>query len=330
MDASPPLAIPRLRLPRYSPQQQALSPIAGPSHHPDYLHADEDDEDAESTPRMSTSAIPDKSSPRSPATPGLPSEPTARLRALLARVPHSPNGATPHARPPLILPSSSEPDSDFEPPHSTTTVSSFARESLKELFSHALREPGNTPRKNGRPRRNSIDTSEVEASPRVEEERARYKGKRRTLSDEEADKSNSSEKSQHSSAASTFAALKQRLDQSTSAMPPLSQAQMVMDMSMPPLNSSTDSAMPPTMKVDISSDTPPRATSTPMRTFQMSVQLGMHSSEHMLSTACCEWLIIFHPQTFWSKTRRCRTHCKGWTATRVLRYHDRDIAVHRL
>ena len=191
MDASPPLAIPRLRLPRYSPQSQALSPIAGPSHshNPDYLHADEDDEDAESTPRMSTSAIPDKSSPRSPATPSLPSEPTARLRALLARVPNSPNGATPHARPPLTLPSFSEPESDFEPPHSTATASSIARESLKEIFSHALRDPGNTPRKNGRPRRNSIDASEVEASPRVEEERAKYKGKRRTLSDEEAEKS---------------------------------------------------------------------------------------------------------------------------------------------
>ncbi|RPD78464.1 hypothetical protein L226DRAFT_457869 [Lentinus tigrinus ALCF2SS1-7] len=289
MDASPPLAIPRLRLPRYSPQSQALSPIAGPSHshNPDYLHPDEDDEDAESTPRMSTSAIPDKSSPRSPATPGLPSEPTARLRALLARVPNSPNGTTPHARPALTLPSSSEPESDFEPPHSTITTSSFARESLKELFSHALREPGNTPRKNGRPRRNSIDASEVEASPRVEEERAKYRGKRRTLSDDEVEKSgytDSSEMSHRSSAASTFAALKQRLDQSTSAMPSMSQAQMVMDMSMPPLNSSTDTAMPPTMKVDTSSDTPPRATSTPMRTFQMSTHLGMHSSEHTPAT----------------------------------------------
>ena len=190
MDASPPLSIPRLRLPRHSPQyrDQPLTPVAGPSHNPDLLHADDDDEDAESTPRMSASASLDRQSPRVTTSPGLPSDnPTARLRALLSRVPNSSSGTTPHARP-LVLPSSSEPESDFEPPHSMST-STVARESLKELFSHALREPGNTPRKNGRPRRNSIDASEVEANPRAEEKRASYRVMRRSLSDEEADKS---------------------------------------------------------------------------------------------------------------------------------------------
>lgn len=60
---------------------------------------------------------------------------------------------------------------------------------MKELFSNALREPGNTPRKIGRQRRNSIDASEVETSISVEEERAKYKAKRLSLSDEEAEKS---------------------------------------------------------------------------------------------------------------------------------------------
>ena len=192
MDASPPLSIPRLRLPRYSPQynDQALTPVAGPSHNPDFLHTDDD---AESTPRMSTSVIMDKQSPRTTTSPGLPADnPTARLRALLARIPNSPDGATPYAsssRLPFALPSTSEPESDFEPPQSIATTSSIARESLKELFSHALRDPGNTPRKVGRPRRNSINASEVETSMNVEVERAKYKAKRLSLSDEEAEKS---------------------------------------------------------------------------------------------------------------------------------------------
>ncbi|KAI0356370.1 hypothetical protein OH77DRAFT_259691 [Trametes cingulata] len=287
MDASPPPTIPRLRISRFSPQSnnQVLTPVAGPSHNPDYLHADDDDEeDAESTPRMSASAIPDKQSPRTVGTPGLPADtPAARLRALLARVPNTQDSATPHAsssRRPAI-PSSSEPDSDLEPPYSMVTASSIARESLKELFSRALREPGNTPRK-GKQRRNSIDASEVEASPRVEEERAKYKGKRRSLSDEEAEKSKHIEPSERSfrssSAASAFDALRQRLDGSASTMPTLPPEQLVMDMSMPPPNSSTDTAMPPAAPIDTSSETPPYATSTPMRTFQMSAHLHMQSN----------------------------------------------------
>ncbi|KAI0674763.1 hypothetical protein C8Q78DRAFT_964766 [Trametes maxima] len=246
MDVSLP-SIPRLRISRFSPQSdnQALTPVAGPSHNSDFLHADDDDEDAESTPRMNSTAMPDRQSPRNASAPGLPADtPAARLRALLARVPNTPDSATPHASTSRMpaLPSGSEPESDFEPPYSSVTTSSVARESLKEIFSRALREPGNTPQK-GKQRRNSIDTSEVEASPRVEEERSRYRGKRRSLSDEEAEKS-----------------------------------KLVMDMSMPPPNSSMDTAMPPPAPADTSSETPPYATSTPMRTFQMSAHLHMQSN----------------------------------------------------
>ncbi|OJT12743.1 hypothetical protein TRAPUB_10691 [Trametes pubescens] len=277
MDASLPSTVPRLRLSRFSPQSHhdTLTPVAGPSHNSDFLHADDDEEDAESTPRMSTSAIPDRQSPRAGTTPGLPVDtPAARLRALLARVPNTPDSATPHARPP-VLPANSEPNSDFEPPYSTAATPSIARESLKELFSRALREPGNTPRK-GKQRRNSIDASEVESSPRVEEERAKYRWKRRSLSDEEAEKSKLVEPSERSfrssSAASAFDALRQRLDGSTSVMPSLPPEQMMMDMSMPPPNSSMDTAMPQVIPGDILG-TPPYATSTPMRTFQMSAHL---------------------------------------------------------
>jgi hypothetical protein len=72
-------------------------------------------------------------------------------------------------------------------PQSGPATPSVARESLKDIFSRALRD---TPQK-GRHRRNSIDISEVEASPRVEKERAKNKGKRKSLSDEEPDKPSS-------------------------------------------------------------------------------------------------------------------------------------------
>jgi hypothetical protein len=94
--------------------------------------------------------------------------------------------------PPPPLPSDRE--SDFEPPPKwTNTSTTSARESLRSLFTHALRDPGDTPRKDAR--RNSIDSSEAEDSPRndrVIQERARNKGKRMSFSDEELDKSSSS------------------------------------------------------------------------------------------------------------------------------------------
>jgi serine/arginine repetitive matrix protein 2 len=119
-----------------------------------------------------------KGHPNSNASP--PAEAAARLRALLNRT-----------KPPVARPvSPSEVESDFDPPRfSPTNTPSVFKESLKDLFSHALRDPGDTPVK-GKPRRNSIDTSEVEASPRVRE-RAKNKGKRKSLSDEEADKPSS-------------------------------------------------------------------------------------------------------------------------------------------
>ena len=58
---------------------------------------------------------------------------------------------------------------------------SIAQESLKHSFSKAVRDPGNTPQKAKR-RRNSID-----ASPRVEKERATDKGKRRSMRDDEVE-----------------------------------------------------------------------------------------------------------------------------------------------
>jgi hypothetical protein len=187
-----PLPIPRLRLTRQSPKFDDGvddTPQAGPSRLAD-LGGQENEEadDAQSTPKIpmlrSMSSEP-TSMPN--AIPPM-DTPAARLRALLNRVPNSPSTTrdSPHVP---IHPS--EPDSDFDPPRSSpTNTPSIARESLKDLFSRALRDPGDTPDKNLR-RRNSIDVSEVDFSPRVERERARNKGQRRSLSDEEADKPSS-------------------------------------------------------------------------------------------------------------------------------------------
>ena len=190
MDFSPSLpSIPRLRLTRHSqlsPLDDDLSrtPTAGPSR----LHvSQEESEDTDATPRLTVSS-------------SLPSvyavtedTPAARLRALLAQVPNTSSVSRTQLlhEPPPSLPSDRE--SDFEPPPrwaNSSTNSSSARESLRSLFTHALRDPGDTPRKDVR--RNSIDLSEVEDTPRsgrVMEERARNKGKRMSFSDEELDKS---------------------------------------------------------------------------------------------------------------------------------------------
>ena len=198
MDTSHNLPIPRLRLTRHSPPSRAdtlNTPIAGPSHSrtsPEALRAHfYDEEDAEATPRMPTARIAD--SPEAAITPTLPLDtPAARLRMVLARVPNnrSPPRASTSRLPQPTTPS--EPDSDLDPPYSITATPSIAKESLREIFSHALRGSETTPQKpKRRVRRNSVGSaSEVDPSPRVEhvqQERTRNKGKRRSMSDEEAE-----------------------------------------------------------------------------------------------------------------------------------------------
>ncbi|EPT02584.1 hypothetical protein FOMPIDRAFT_1117940 [Fomitopsis schrenkii] len=132
-------------------------------------------------------------SPEATVAPTLPLDtPAARLRMVLARVPNnrSPPRASTSRLPEPATPS--EPDSDLDPPYSVTATPSIAKESLREIFSHALRGSETTPQKsNRRARRNSIGpVSEVDPSPRVErvqQERVRHKGKRRSMSDEEAE-----------------------------------------------------------------------------------------------------------------------------------------------
>lgn len=178
---------PRTRVYRNPPRTARVddqSPAAGPSRlamntpHPPSPFLDDD----ESTPRVNVRNNFPTSSPTE----------TPRLRDILARYQSLHND--PRQASQLInertpsLPSELESD---EPQHR-----SFASEALSRLFSHALREPGSTPTKKSA-RRNSIDSSEVEVvedSPRLEriaQERARNKGKRKSMSDEEAERSSS-------------------------------------------------------------------------------------------------------------------------------------------
>ncbi|KAJ7124938.1 hypothetical protein C8R44DRAFT_702862 [Mycena epipterygia] len=259
-----PQPVPRLRLSRQplaavadrppSPEE----PHAGPSRprDPPVVNGNpvrDEDEDHLPTP---------KGYPSSNASP--PVEAAARLRALLSRMPNQ--SKTPVVARPV---SPSEVESDFDPPRFSPTTPSVVKESLKDIFSRALRDPGDTPVK-GRPRRNSIDTSEVEASPRVRE-RAKNKGKRKSLSDEEADKphrsSLRSEASFRSSQATTYDNLRERLD---NAHTPLKNQ-------VPPTPLYDHSSADPTSDMasflrDLNSSraTPPAATSTPPHSMEMS------------------------------------------------------------
>ncbi|KAH9924913.1 uncharacterized protein B0H18DRAFT_857175, partial [Fomitopsis serialis] len=283
MDTSPNLPIPRLRLTRHSPPSRAdtlNTPTAGPPRtSPENLRAQMyDEEDADATPRMPAARIAD--SPQATIAPGLPLDtPAARLRMALARVPNN-NTSPPRASTSRIPEprTPSEPDSDLDPPYSITATPSIARESLRELFSSALRPVGNTPQKSkGRARRNSVGpASEVDPSPRierVERERAGNKGKRKSMSDEEADRERSEESTQSShSRAARWTALNAVLsDTHSSTLPPTPPPErMVTDMTMPPSDTSQDTA------TLLREDNRPEYEATPphaMRTMHMSSQL---------------------------------------------------------
>jgi hypothetical protein len=200
--------MPRLRLTR-----QSLSVSgAGPSQTSTRLGAQADlsddlrasysvdgDEDEESTPRRAPSDalhpmddVVEGDGSRSEATPTA-DTPANRLRALLAR---SPGSATPTQR--FVGrntaegngPSTSQldyatatPKHPFSPPLEEPPAS-VARESLRDLFAHALRDPGDTPVKEGRTRRrNSFGSSGISGSP----VRTRTRTKRMSFSDEEID-----------------------------------------------------------------------------------------------------------------------------------------------
>ncbi|TCD61633.1 hypothetical protein EIP91_008139 [Steccherinum ochraceum] len=300
-----PLILPRLRLSRHSSPRMkhdnSATPIAGPSrllHSDDFLNvpANDDDDDSQSTPRLSTLAklaSEKTNSPIHPNSPGLPADtPAARLRALLARVP---NNTPPASSRTYRAPSPSDLDSDFESVNPSPEAPSIARESLKSLFSHALRDPGDTPLKGkGRQRRNSVDAS-PNVDRTVERERAYNRGKRASMSDEEAEKMSHGQRRDEppprlTGAAATFDALRERLAHSTSSTtsslskpptPPPDHGDASSSGSEEPMDMSEDTTTTTTNVLkqfngDIS--TPPDATSTPMRSMQIPAQMQSQSN----------------------------------------------------
>jgi len=191
MDADNPTFRPRFRVSRHSPVQYdrssslAFTSEAGPSHLPNFsqildldtkdmpLSDDQLSSTELNTPKITTTLATTRSD-----------NPAAVLRALMSRLPaHPPSPTQSYA---LSVQDGTERESDFDTVSESNAAQSIAQESLKHIFSKALRDPGNTPQK-ARRRRNSIDASEVEASPRVKKERATNKGKRRSMSDDEVE-----------------------------------------------------------------------------------------------------------------------------------------------
>ena len=185
---------PRLRMSRHSPVQYDRSSIvastleAGPSRLSNFsqildldmkdivpLSDDQCSSNDQCTPKITTTPTTTRSD-----------NPAAVLRALLSRLPaHPPSPTKSHA---LSGHGSTEQEreSDFDTLSESNVAPSIAQESLKHIFSNALRDPGNTPQK-ARRKRNSFDSTEVEGNSRVEKERANNNGKRRSVSEDEVE-----------------------------------------------------------------------------------------------------------------------------------------------
>ncbi|KAJ3733700.1 hypothetical protein DFJ43DRAFT_978408, partial [Lentinula guzmanii] len=158
-----------------------------------FIHTEnaDDDDHEQDTPKLPSAAA----LPTEPLSTYPEDTPAARLKAVLERT------SAKYKPPPVPIPipssgSAIDFESDFDIPTIGSSQPSLARENLNSLFSNALREPGDTPQKSVKGkmrRRNSIDTSEFESSPRVAKvnnNRAGEKGKRRSMSDDELSSSN--------------------------------------------------------------------------------------------------------------------------------------------
>ncbi|KAF9059778.1 hypothetical protein BDP27DRAFT_449005 [Rhodocollybia butyracea] len=216
--------IPRLRVSRENPHQSTVYDYSGSQAGPSRLQSStnlldlynlsgdaDDDEQEQDTPRLPTlSTLPIEITSNLPDV-----TPAARLKAVLERT--SARSKPPPAPAPLPSSASLSEFSDFEIPTIGNSQTSLARETLHSLFSHALREAGDTPQKSAKgkmKRRNSIDPSEFESSPRVSrKDRTDLKGKRKSMSDDEFSVSNVS------SHAAVFDTLRQRLDSSSRQSP---------------------------------------------------------------------------------------------------------------
>ncbi|KAH8828484.1 hypothetical protein DL96DRAFT_1603440 [Flagelloscypha sp. PMI_526] len=195
--------------PRWRVSRSEETPVAGPSRLPDaepHVSDSAQSTDAEfPTPKLATLSLAQNATNSSVGH-------ALKLRELLDRMPKEKEDSDSAATTPVVRKPAvplSDVESDLEFPNITVGEPSHAQESLKDLFSRIWTQPGNTPEKRtpGRPRRNSVDVSEVESSPRVQRERSANKGHRKSMSDEETEK-------QGSNNPATFDLLRQRLNDS--------------------------------------------------------------------------------------------------------------------
>lgn len=174
----------RLRLSRHS---LSLS-NASRGHDTDIHDQGDEEDDNSSTPRRAPLDISSEQTPvASTSKLAFPETetPAARLRSLMARVS---NSATPRPAQPSA-PSLHDSDIDElnetnEPPARSQTPSLSTHASIRDLFTRALRDPGDTPVK-GRRRRSSIGSNAADESPLKE----RPKPARKSFSDDEVDRS---------------------------------------------------------------------------------------------------------------------------------------------
>ncbi|KAK0213031.1 hypothetical protein DFS33DRAFT_1285979 [Desarmillaria ectypa] len=254
-----PPPLPRLRVSR-TPRNNSDNPQSGPSRLSDPIASNSIElniDDEPSRNLLSSFSIMDASATLPEDTPA------ARLRAVMARLPPSSSPSTPLPTPP----SPSERESDFDQPHFGSSTASFAQESIRSIFSRARRDPGDTPRKDNRPRRNSFDVTEVQASPRaqkVRQERARNIGRRQSMSDEEierhshrSDLSDADVFSTHSKTPRAFGSI---------------------------CDSANNSIDTQAMVDDLgnSQATPPAATSTPQHSLQMTLNSYLQAQSNLL------------------------------------------------
>ncbi|KAI9569718.1 hypothetical protein HD554DRAFT_2090293 [Boletus coccyginus] len=255
---------PRLRLFRRSPSPSNTD-VTTPQPPRSLFTSTHDEDDQLPTPRMLPVPIADTAHP----LPAHAETPAARLRALLAREQRSPGQTTtPHPPP------SSEADS--EPARFGSSTSSVTRESLKDIFSRALREPGDTPQK-GRLRRNSFDGSSMEITPVVGGDRRQRKAARRSLSDEEAEKPRSNRQADPSfrpSTALTFDTLRARLMSPRSQLVDQNPPEVLFDHT----STSTSNPQHPPRASTSARVVPPVSSLTPHPSFQMSSQLAFQSN----------------------------------------------------
>lgn len=183
---------PRLRMTRYSPTHEKSvhsTSEAGPSRLPEIsqlVNLSLKDMDISDDNIYASDVPPEPSRRAAPQISAKTENPAAVLRALLSRLP---NNETPAHHPDNDMEHQdlSERESDYDA-ETASAATSVAQSSLKNIFSRALREPGDTPRKDRSHRRrsSSIGGTDTENTPHILEARD-IKGKRRSLSDDEVD-----------------------------------------------------------------------------------------------------------------------------------------------